>query len=563
MKRTKKVTLVLGLMALALFANATVTRAALEDTIPAGAVAVARLHEPAAALDTARGSKLYTQITQGDLMPELADAIRKIQAGARAIERRHDVNVDRIVDDMFAGDVAVAILGKNTGVLLVEGRSPSALERAAGEVLRIQQERGEVTGVETRTFMETTIHITRMADGQPDRAYALLGKVLVGAKTGDMQALKRVIKVYRGEGKSLADSARYRKTRSLMDGNALATAYVDMPRLLRLLPKDSDLKSDPGGRLLRQWLETMRSAALSVTAKDSLRAHLAVQYKGGSLPPAAQALLPEEGAQLEVLESLPPSSAAAMARSTNLGALWRQSIETIERLDPHGAAKLREGMDAVVGSLGGIRTPEQLFDELGNEIAWAVLPPNDKNPRPAVALIVRLNETRHIPLALETLAGTAVTAMRKQGRTDVKLTYETYRDVSLTTVRGTEGTWEKISPTLCTVGKNLTVTTSVDAARRVIDSARSEGPELPAMEGTLFAAGGLDSDRLMQMIRPYRSFLVEHSVRNSGKSRAKARRDLRRLEKILSLVDKVAFTASYRDGRTDRVLEILPAEKVR
>lgn len=559
MKAVYKRSTVLASIVLAILCAAAPARAASEDLIPARSMAVVRVNRPYTNMKRVAESKALNRLLKDGAMPRLAGAVQKMKKKVGQVEDEYGVDVEGLLKDMLHRSATLVITGRDKGVFLLEGRSAAALEKAAEKLARLQEKRGKVKQYDTSTYGGTTIHIARRTD-KKDRLYALLGRTMVAAKAKNREVLEHVIDVHRGNAPSLTDTGEFARVTELVPEDAPVVGGLYMPRALEML-RNSPRRGLPI-EVLSEWLEQMRFVTFYLRADDALRMHLTVDYKGDSIPPLAKSLYPPEGSRLKILDTLPSSAAVAGAQSIDLEELWTQLHDRLQKMRPAAARRMEQGLQAAVNAMGGIRTKEQLFDELGSEMAFAVLPAGEGSAPPSAALLLRLNKTDHIPVALETLAGTAVATINKQAGGGLELAYENYRGADMSVLRGGSQAWKRVTPTLATVDKTLVLSTSARGAKQIIDAARDGGAAALDMPGTMYRAGWMDAGRMADLLDRYEDFLAAQAANRTGGSARQARGGLKRLRHLLSLIDRVNLGATYRRGRVDRVLEVLPSAKV-
>lgn len=561
MKRIRRTTWALvAFMAIALCTAGTV-RAAVDKLVPADSLVVVKVHEPYTQMEKLTESELFARLTDPGVMPDLANGVRQVKAMVDFVEQQHKVNVERVLSGLFAGEMAVAINGEGSGVMLIEGENHSAVQKGLSEFLRVRKDQGELTGVKEETYKGVKVRSSQAVSGQEDRVYAVLGKVLVVANPPNRGSLRHVIDISQGQASSLAATPRYRKALSMVSKGSVISGYVDVPGVLEMIEKTQPHASeDPVARFIGEWLhDNVSFASMSVTAKDALQGSMTVKYAGDRLPEYLASLLPEQGNDLEILNLIPRSAALAGARSTNLKAVYEGLHELAQRAPGKGAQQMEQGLQFMVGMIGGIQSSEQLFDELGDEMALFVLPSGHRDHPPAVGFMLQLRNKAHIPLAIETLVGTAVAGARGEGKIDIRIKAEKYHDVPLTVVRSDEvhpPVLRKLSPTLCVVGDYLTITSTVDAAKQVIDAPHSRAAYRPRAAGTVYRAGRVDLKQVRRMFQRHRDFLTAHAVLQGGRTTEQAQADLKRIDKILSFMDEFTVTESHRRGVTTHVMTL-------
>lgn len=544
----------------ALLATGTV-RASVDKLVPSDSLLVVKVHQPYRQMEDLTDSEIFARLIDPAVMPDLADGVRQVKAMVNFVEQQHNVKVERVLRGLFAGETALAINGEGSGVMLIEGQNHSAVQKGLDEFLRVRKAQGELTGVDEEIYKGVKVRSSQAVSGQEDRVYAVLDKVLVVANPPNRAMVRRVIDISQGQAGSLATVPRYRQAVSMVQKRPVMSAYVDVPAVLEMIERTQPGASrDQVARFIGEWLhDNISYAVMSVTAGDALKVQMMVKYAGDRLPEYLQYLLPEKGDRLEILDLIPRSAVLAGGRSLNLRAAYDGLVELAQRAPGNSAQKMEEGLQFLVGMIGGVQSSDQLFEELGNEMGIFVLPSGQANQPPGAGVMLQLRETAHIPVAVETLAGTAVAAARSQGKMDLRMEAETYRDVSLTIVRSRmakPAILRKISPTLCVVEGYLTVTSSVEAAKQVIDASLTEDAYRPDAAGTVYRAGWVNLGQARRMLQRHKDFLTAHAVLQGGRTTEQAQEDLKRLDKVLSFLDQFTVTEFHRPGRTDHVLTL-------
>ena len=545
-------------------------RAAVEDAVPADAVLLVKIREPYAQFERLRDGGLWARLTDPQTMPQLAQAVRNIEAIVEQVELQHGVDVDKVLGDVLAGGAAIAGLPGGAGVFLTEADGAESLEKAVAEFLRVEKAVGNLEDEYESAYKGVTVHSSVLRNKVKHRHHVFLGKVL--AVSEDLEALRKVIDVHKGEAGSLGALAQYRQARSLAAEGAAVTAYVDLqralpPRAPRAFNQTGRRTGNPLKRLVRARLEEilphLRYAVFSAVGDErGLRGRLTVCYRDDELPPLLESVLPEPGSAMDILRLAPESAAVVGGRSLDHAAIWDAIVETLEEHSPAAAEEARTKIDALVTVLGGIHTPEQLFEEIGPQMAVFILPSGEAGNPPEAAVALELRETAHIPLALETLVGTAAVAATAEGKAQASIEYDAYKGVPLTSVHvEMPAGWRKLRPTMCVVDGDLVLSTTADAARRIIDASRS-GAALPAgdAEGTLFGFMRMNAVQLGAMLDRHAAFLVRHSMQKQGKTQQRARREIGALRVVLSLLEEVELASTFRPGRTDHTFGVTFSE---
>lgn len=349
--------------------------------------------------------------------------------------------------------------------------------------------------------------------------------------------------------------------------------YADLQRVQQFPNRSGEVNRpgrrarDPLRRLMRATLgevfPDLRYAVFSAVGDDrGLTGRLTVKFRDDALPSLLESVLPEPGSAMDILRLAPGSAAVVAGRNINHTAIWEALVGTLEEHNPAAAEQARVKLDALVNVLGGIHTAEQLFEEIGPQMAVFILPAGEAGNPPEVAVALELRETAHIPLALETLVGTAAVIATAEGKARASIEYDTYEGVAMTSVHvEMPAGLRKLRPTMCVVDGNLVLSTTADAARRIIDASRS-GAALPAsdVEGTPFGFVRISAVQLRAMLDRHAAFLVRHSMQKEGKTEQQARREIGALRVVLSLLEEVELVGTFRPGRTDHTFTVTFSE---
>ncbi len=561
---TLKALTVLAMLSCVLVAGA---HAAVEDCLPADATAVIKVTDLGAHYGQFAAGPLAAKLRDPSFLPDVAAGIQQAENSVKEFEQAQGVDAEDVVLRVLGREFALAAFPDETAVVVAEGDTAQSIRGAVEEFLRVEGATGELTGLDSADYKGTEIHIAALRT--KTRYHALSGRVL--AVSESRSAVQRVIDVIAGDAPALSSSEQYREATRAVPGNAVGCSYVGGALLEHCAEKVAqDAASEPrpargkaGGRAFKAALaETLGAAefaTLALTGDDALRLHLSVSYKDGRLPPRLHALLPEPGAGLDILDTVPPEAAIAVARNVNLQGAWNVLVETMDS----GGVRAEAALEGIVAMVGGVESREQFFDELGGQAALFVLPGARHGTPPAVALVARLRSTDHIPEAIESIVGAVVYFARASGKQDVSLTKAEHSGTTVSTVRVEKpGPWKNLSPSFFLLDNQLVLTTSADAAERIIEasSARRPRPEADLTDGTVFVRGFARAGQLRSMLAEHRDFLVQHAAEKNGKTRDTARHELEALGKLLSLVEDVRWAGSFSQGRTDHVLIIRAAD---
>jgi hypothetical protein len=545
----------------ALCALAGAARAAVQDYVPADAIAIIKVQEPVAQFDKLQASALFQRLQDPAFIPNVAAVIGQVRQGVDVFQTQLNVNVRQVMTDLLGREVALVALPDDLTAMVVEGRDGRSLQSGVDEFLRVQRATGDVTAESSSTYKGVTIQSGMQKQGE--RFHAVSGNVLV--VSNQIAAVQKVLDVVKGA-PALGATAQYKQASALAVQGAPVTGYLN-GQYLEPIGQALQAAPMPAGRQgpwqqmararLAEVLPLIQFGVLSISGDGALQARLTLAYKGGRIPNSIQAALPQAGSRMDVLKLAPPSAALVGARSLNLRGAWDSTLEAIARSAPAAAQKLQQGLDAVVGSVGGIYSREQLFGELGSQAAVFVLPPGEGGVFPAAALAVELRQTVHIPDALGSIVGFSVGVAQAQQNQDISLVTSNYRDVQLSSVRsGGKGPLALLSPTFGVVDGYLVVASTLEAAKQVVDASRSGSRPAVDKPGTPVAVLSVSAPQVRQMLAHYRDFLVKQAIAREGKSQQQAQGDMDALDKVLSLVKEVEFASTFEPGRTDHFMTI-------
>ncbi len=535
-------------------------RAAVEDYVPRDALGVLKVTALERHYEQFVNSPLAAKLRDPEFVPELADKIEEAEAAIGEFERAHDVDVRNVLMDILGREWALAAFPDETGVLVVEAQDERALRRAVEEFERLQGLTGDLLDTAVTRYKGVQVHASEMKGGRT-RYHAMSGRVL--AVSEDRPAVERVIDTATGSLESIAGSRDFRQAMQLAARDALAVAYVEGAALEKLARQIRQKAQKPGDRMerliqgrLAEALPLTRFLVVSILHEQDLTARLTVAYDGDRLPAGLAAVLPDEGMRLDVLELAPRDAAVAVARGLAPRGCWHALTQMLQEAAPPRADRAHEAMDGLVAMVGGVYSREDLLTQFSGQFALMLLPAETSETPPAAALVIGLRDTAHVPAAAESIVGALVTFARAEGKHEVTLEHTEHEGVRLTTVRrNAPGVWRKVAPTFGVVEGSLVVTTSQDAARHLIDTARGAARmRLRRTEGTTFGAAVVNAPAVLGMLDRYDRFLVRHTVEKEGKPEAQARRELTALRKLLSLLDRLEYAAAFAPGRTDHYL---------
>ncbi len=313
-------------------------------------------------------------------------------------------------------------------------------------------------------------------------------------------------------------------------------------------------------------MEALRAARLAVVAvheeRGRLTCRLTVTYHDGRAPEGLEALLPDRGGALDLLDIAPRGAVLLAGCAVDYQAVWECITGLVRGTDPAAAATLVDGAKVAADLVAGVDTPEQLLAELGSQNALFILPVEGAGALPAGCMALRLGDTSHIPAAAETMAAMVVIGARAEGEPGLSLGHSVHDGVRLTTVRvDRPGPAGQLSPTVGLVGRDLVLTSTLDAAHELVDSARAgETVDLPTAPGTPFVAAALDCPAALRLLEQHKEAFVREVAESEGKPEEVVRRELQAVTRLLSLLSRIAVTGSYSEGRTDLVLAVEPAQ---
>jgi len=556
---------------LALCLGPSMARADVEEYIPQDAVAVVKVTDLASHYRSFVDGALARRLQDPAFLPQLAAGIQMVRQQIQEFERTQDVHVADVLLDLLGREAALATFADETAVVVMEGRDARALQNAVEEFLRVERLTGSLRGDTVEDYKGVEVHCCMTKDGR--RFHALSGRAL--AVSEHRSAVARVIDVGTRDAAALSDSAKYRDAMHIAEPDALITGYLDAEPLkpmaeAALREMAGRRPSDPGERLGLRWAQVLvseivpnaRFAVLSVAADDDLSARLTVAYEGDRLPALVRSMAPQPGSRIDMLDLAPDDAVLAAARNVSVRGAWDAFLESLVEVDPEAARQAREVLDVAVSVIGGVYTSDQLFDELAGQSALFVLPSSGPEDPPGVALAVKLQKTVHIPLALEMLFGIAAVGARSEGQ-DVRVEAAEYNGVQLTTLRANiDEPWAQFfSFTVGLAGDSLIVTTTLEAARAMVDQAqRGTGQPSMGVERTAVGCLRVNLPAVNDLLTKHREVLVRRAVREEGKTANQARRELDALGRFLSLLDALELTTSLDRGRTEHHLTLRFAE---
>ncbi len=565
-------TLFAGLVVILVAALASSTRAAVEDHVPQSCGFFAKVRSLEEHYSAFKESGLMARLQDPSFAPEFAERMEKAREEIKQFQRAHEVDVGEVLTDILGREVGLAGFADETGVLVAEAEDEGTLREAVREFLRVEQSTDRFNASESSKhgdFVIETVHLKSKT-----RHHVVMGRVL--AVSEEMEALKRVIDVETGTTPPLSNSPDYREALKLV-GDPDAFAYVDQsvlgPLATELRQKALRGFGRPhrrGGRkamfrlCLSEVLPHVRYAVLAPEEGEHPALRLRIIYKEGRRPAKLRRVLPQEGPQ-SVLGAVPPEAGLAMARSVDPAAAWESAMGMLREAAPMRAHFMEAVLDRLVRVTGGVYSREQFFSELTGQAAMFVTPASEPWAPPALSAVVRLRETSHIPVALESIAAAAATAVSLEGDPKFSLHIAEHQGVPLTTLLVNKpGPWRELSPTLGLVEDKLILSTSLEAARRVVETVEGGAPAaVSSVEGTPFFTFRMKSRPVRRMVRRHRDFLIQHAVEEGGKSEARAEKELDSLQKLLVLIDGVQYAAGFSEGRGDHRLIVRLSQMAR
>ncbi len=559
MAALKRISTLAVIVSVALCAAAGVARAAVEDYVPADAVGIIKMKDPVSQFDSLTQSALFKKLEDPGYIPAVSAGIGKARQGIAGFETQLNVNVHQTLSDLLGREVALVALPDNQGVGIVEGRDAKSLQSGVDEFLRIQRVTGDLAAESSSTYKGVTIESGMQKQGE--RYHAIVGNVLVVG--GRVEVVQKVIDVIKGA-PSLGGTARYKQASAVTARGAAVTGYLNgdalQPLAQKLMaPLPGAMK--PGAEIMRarlaDFLQQVDYGVLGVSGSNAaLQVQLTFAYKGGHIPDALRAALPEAGSRMDIQRLAPPSCVAVGVRSVNIKGAWNSTVQALASVRPEAADQLQKGLDSVVGAIGGVYSPDQLFSELGGQVGIFVLPAAQGGSFPAGALALELRNTTHIPDAVGTVAGLDAIVARSKGW-DVTVENPSYHDVQLTTFHiNRKGPVGQLSPTFGVVKGYLVAASTLDAAKQVVDASLSSSVPPVEAPGTPVAMLSVSVPQVRALLTRYHDFLVKQAMANEGKSQQKAESDLSALDTLLELLQKVQVTTTYEPGRTNHFLTI-------
>jgi hypothetical protein len=304
-----------------------------------------------------------------------------------------------------------------------------------------------------------TINSCSLGNQPGPRHHALIGDRLV--LSGDLKLVKQVIDVTKGEAPSLAETVDFRHAQGQVGEGAVLTAYVSASAVANALDRRVGPTEVGGRAVLRRVREAVgraRYAVLWGKRDAALEGCLTVQYGERGIPPLLRTTVAQPGTELSVPRFVPESAAFSLIRSLNPAACWDEILGFLQEVNPPVAQRAEKGLQKLVQLMGGVDSAEQLFSELGNEVGLFVLPGSEAQGPPRIGLVLALNETAHIPVALETFVGTAAVFAAVEGKADVSLVHAEIDGVRVTTIRVRKPSpWDRFSPSMAVVKGHLVV----------------------------------------------------------------------------------------------------------
>ena len=544
------------------FALAGVARAAVEDYVPADAIAIIKVQDPVAQFDKVHNSALVQKLEDPGFIPQVADKLSSARTGIESFEAQMGVNVHDVLSDLLGREAALVALPDSQGVLIVEGRDPGSLQKGVDAALSVMRAVGALTGETTSTYKDVTVNRGLVKSGE--QYYAISGNVL--AAGSQLPAVQKVIDVIKGE-PALGASAQYHSASGIAAKGAPITGYFTGKALQPLMDKlqAAGAGAGPAGgvaEMVRARLAAVVTAVqygvLSISGDKALQAQLTLIYKDNRIPDAIQAFLPESGSHLDILKLAPKTAALVAARGINFQTAWDSLVKSVGANNPAGAQAMETGLDRVIGMVGGAASREEFFNQLGNQVALFVLPAGDQKGPPQAVLALQLRNTTNIPIAIGTLVGVAIMGAQQGGRgAGISLDHSEYKNAHLTTVHlGENGPVAKLlSPTFGVVGDYMVVATTLDAVHSVVDASQTGGGA-PAISkpGTPVGMLTISAPQVRAILKQYGGFLAQQSAARGGNAAQPV--ELQVPDQVLSLLQSIQMMQTFGPGRTDQYLTI-------
>ncbi len=543
--------------------------AAVEDAVPADAVLVVKVHDPAGQWDRLVESRLLEKMQDPSFMPEVAAGLDLARMNFQQFEAQTGVNLRKLAGDLLGREAALIGLPDDVGAIVIQGRSAGSLRRAVADFLEVERNMGNLRTESQSTHGGTTIRSVLQQNGK-QRYHAVVGDMLVVSE--DLPAVHQVVDVLSGHAQAIASSRDYAAAARMVPEDAAAMAYAPGATLQALSEMLNAFRPKGQGRALAaavqarmaELMPLTRFAVLSVRADQGLHAQLTFAYEGQRMPAPLQAVLPHSGQRMDVTDLAPEGAALVGARQSDPEGAWQWVADALLRADPEGAEQLQRALDQLVSMIGGVRTRQKLFEELGEEVGVFVVPSMEAGGLPSAAVAIELDETAHIPIAAESIVGAVAVFASAEGPHSIHVTKSSYGGVDLNTVRSdAPGPWTKLSPTFGMVGDYWVAATSLELAQQIAAKQASGEAIAAGYAGTPFSVAHLSAPQIRRMIADHRAFLVQRAVKEEGKPARRAQAELEALDKILSLFEAAEFVATFRPGRTDHYVSLRLAEAAR
>ena len=558
----------------------------LAETLPPDAIAVLRvtgLHEQWKAF---RNSDAFTRL-EGGPIPDIGDGIRKARENISQFEIDTALDIEQCLSSIFGTDMLLAIFADQTAAFVARTDDLQSLHLGIDTILAIEREEGKLVSMASEFYRDVEIHSSRLnkpnKPGAPmtDRCHAVVGDLLIVSE--ELSVVRRVLDVVKSNQPSVAASPEYREAAKLMSSNALVRAYFDMDRISEMLDLETLLDGNirnPFIKVLavrmKRILPATRYVVGGLTASDGLmRLRCNIIYDEQKLAPSLRTLFSFDQAELDIMNLAPRSAAFALAHRVNKLALWHYLLASIAESSPQLAADIALQVEQIGSMFGAMEFESELLPQIGEQTALVLTPGSGQNP-PALSIVIELNDTQSIPLALKTMAGSfakvaQVEAEKKGVEPAALLRRANYAGTDLfTLVLNDEKLAGKVNPTLFVYDRFMVVSTSPYAAQAMLDARKN----LPAGKlaasratGTLVSRGRVNPSAVRGMIRRHRDFLIGEALKD-GKTRAKAAGDIAALLFLSGFLESVDFEVSHSPGRIERIVEIrfdgqsdLPASK--
>ena len=148
-------------------------------------------------------------------------------------------------------------------------------------------------------------------------------------------------------------------------------------------------------------------------------------------------------------------------------------------------------------------------------------------------------------------------AAQNEGREPpLNVVMRTINGVTVTTLEFNGGEWANlVSPTVFTMDRFFVLTSSAEAAQKILDARSDSLPPLD-MPGTPTTRGRLDVDLVRRLLQWHEDRLVTHAMAEEGKTRVEALQGVQMLDYLLGFVRHVSFATTHTPGSVNRYCTI-------